>query len=378
MPDPLELLDSFPRSLTGAPPVPDELRKRGDHRRTRNRIAGSVAVAAVLAALVTPLAMTRDTDSSRVVPTVPPAPSLAGDIPGTFPLNNGLDVLESALENRGDEGVAGSYEGDRIDLTACGKEATGQPTPVDSLRGGGRDGSTSYERQVMTFADHASARQWVDAVSDMYRACPTETLSNDAERTHDVTVFSGPSGSYVSIASHDTSGSPGQRIQVDQLYVVGRAVLLDQLLDVQTSDSPDSLAAAQAQRATDLVSALGRTWAGSRSYLGTFVTSSSDAATKLAGFPADFVEFAGTTADQLQASADCPDAAVGVTVDYVVDDTWAVGAVNQCGGYVALWGNKDGQWKELLGTQDEWTCPDLKRLGVPQGIVSACYVPGEQ
>ena len=52
---------------------------------------------------------------------------------------------------------------------------------------------------------------------------------------------------------------------------------------------------------------------------------------------------------------------------------FAVGGVNDCGGYAALWGRKDGAWKELIGTQDAWLCSDLKKYGVPaHGVVRTC------
>jgi hypothetical protein len=73
--------------------------------------------------------------------------------------------------------------------------------------------------------------------------------------------------------------------------------------------------------------------------------------------------------------ANCPDAEHGVRVNKYDPTGFALGGVNDCGGYVALWSVQNGVWKEALGTQDEWRCGDLTRFSVPDGFAGQCHGP---
>jgi len=93
----------------------------------------------------------------------------------------------------------------------------------------------------------------------------------------------------------------------------------------------------------------------------------------LEGAPDDFKAF---IADEVQAAiddgADCPDAFHGVTVSRIKGDV-ALGAVNSCGGYVALWARTDGAWEEIIATQEAFQCADLEEYGVPASFVGGCH-----
>jgi hypothetical protein len=102
-------------------------------------------------------------------------------------------------------------------------------------------------------------------------------------------------------------------------------------------------------------------------------------AKKLRGAPADFKRFIGALAQRLADTSDCAKAYVGVTVETLRTDGFAVGGVNECGGYQALWVVVDGHWKEVQGTQDSWGCAGLKRYAVPSDVVGdTCYDYGDQ
>ena len=95
---------------------------------------------------------------------------------------------------------------------------------------------------------------------------------------------------------------------------------------------------------------------------------------ELVGAPDSFKTFVARTARRLTAGATCDGAYVGVTVRALRTDGYAVGAVNQCGGYVALWAVVDGRWKEIEGTQDLWDCAVLARYRVPSDVAGdTCY-----
>ena len=97
-------------------------------------------------------------------------------------------------------------------------------------------------------------------------------------------------------------------------------------------------------------------------------------ADKLAGAPDSFKEFIGRTAERLTTSTTCTSGYVGVTLRKLRTDGYAVGAVNDCGGYVAMWAVVDGHWKEIAATQDLWDCAVLARYQVPDAIAGdSCY-----
>ncbi|MBB6626834.1 hypothetical protein H5V45_05820 [Nocardioides sp. KIGAM211] len=97
-------------------------------------------------------------------------------------------------------------------------------------------------------------------------------------------------------------------------------------------------------------------------------------ARRLTGAPAAFKRFVGDTAEKITDSESCDAAAKGITVDAVRTDGYAVGGVNECGGYAALWAVVDGSWKEIAGTQDSWECKVLKQYTVPSDIAGdTCY-----
>ena len=97
-------------------------------------------------------------------------------------------------------------------------------------------------------------------------------------------------------------------------------------------------------------------------------------ANNLAHAPDSFKEFIGRTTERLTQGATCDGDYIGVTVQTLRTDGYAVGAVNQCGGYVALWAIVDGDWKEIAATQDLWSCAVLAQHRVPSDIAGdTCY-----
>jgi hypothetical protein len=97
-------------------------------------------------------------------------------------------------------------------------------------------------------------------------------------------------------------------------------------------------------------------------------------AANLRGAPKAFKRFIGRTAQQVADASSCSDGYVGVTVATLRTDGYAVGGVNDCGGYAALWATVDGRWKEIAGTQEAWDCAVLERYAVPSDVVgTTCY-----
>lgn len=94
----------------------------------------------------------------------------------------------------------------------------------------------------------------------------------------------------------------------------------------------------------------------------------------LRGAPASFKQFIGTTAQKIADTSKCDAGAVGVTVQTLRTDGFAVGGVNDCGGYAAMWAEVDGHWQEIQGTQDSWECAVLEKYAVPSDVAgTTCY-----
>ena len=97
-------------------------------------------------------------------------------------------------------------------------------------------------------------------------------------------------------------------------------------------------------------------------------------AEKMTGAPVAFRQFIGRTAQGIADGSTCKDGYVGVTVQMLRTDGYAVGGVNDCGGYLALWAVVDGTWKEVAGSQEMWDCAVLERYTVPSDVAGdACY-----
>lgn len=93
----------------------------------------------------------------------------------------------------------------------------------------------------------------------------------------------------------------------------------------------------------------------------------------LSGAPDSFKTFIGRTAERLT-GGECEAGDVGVIVRRLRTDGFAVGAVNDCGGHVALWAIVDGDWREIDATQDLWNCAALAEHRVPSDIAGdTCY-----
>jgi hypothetical protein len=106
--------------------------------------------------------------------------------------------------------------------------------------------------------------------------------------------------------------------------------------------------------------------------IGLRVTNAADAH-KLTDTTAAFRAFiAGQAVRAATEGESCPDAAHGVAVQKYSSAGYAIGSVNSCGGYVALWVDHDGHWQEGYGTQDTWDCATLRYFGVPRSFATGC------
>jgi hypothetical protein len=109
---------------------------------------------------------------------------------------------------------------------------------------------------------------------------------------------------------------------------------------------------------------------------GVTVQRAAKVARKLHAAPAGFRTFVRRTVRHLQSTKGCSGSFVGVTVNRVRTDGFARGGVNQCGGYAAIWKKVGGHWRQVIGTQDVWSCQDLRRWAIPSSVVAPrprCY-----
>jgi len=97
-------------------------------------------------------------------------------------------------------------------------------------------------------------------------------------------------------------------------------------------------------------------------------------ARKMSDAPAVFRDFIGSEAARIVAGAGCDSPDVGANVEFVSPAGWAIGSVNECGGYRAIWGTVDGEWEQVLGTQDSLDCAVLVSYRIPSDVVGeTCY-----
>jgi len=137
--------------------------------------------------------------------------------------------------------------------------------------------------------------------------------------------------------------------------------------------SPDAAGTAAARHRPRLIS-----YAGGESP-GAEVQNRADAR-KLAGAPRSFKRYIGSYAVRLNDRSTCSgEGYVGVTVERLRTDGFAIGGVNDCGGYQALWVKPHRHWREVAGTQEAWDCAVLKRYSVPSSVVgTTCYDYADQ
>ena len=105
---------------------------------------------------------------------------------------------------------------------------------------------------------------------------------------------------------------------------------------------------------------------------GVVVTTAADT-DKLTGTSDAFKAFIATQAQRAATEgAPCPGAAHGITVQKYSSAGYAIGGVNACGGYAALWTLYQGTWGEGQATQDAWDCDALTFLQVPRSFAGDC------
>ncbi|MBO9520712.1 MAG: hypothetical protein J7518_04165 [Nocardioidaceae bacterium] len=103
---------------------------------------------------------------------------------------------------------------------------------------------------------------------------------------------------------------------------------------------------------------------------GVFVVDEADTA-KLTGTTPAFKAFvAGQAAQAAREGSTCGEH--GITVRKYSSAGYASGLYNACGGYVALWAVRDGQWILGMGSQDAWDCETIDYLGVPRSFAGDC------
>lgn len=89
---------------------------------------------------------------------------------------------------------------------------------------------------------------------------------------------------------------------------------------------------------------------------------------ELEGTSDAFRTFIGTVLENDRATCPTPE----IDVRKYNDSGYAIGGVGGCGGYQALWVDRDGEWQEGMGTQDAWDCDALDHLGVPRSFPGEC------
>lgn len=110
--------------------------------------------------------------------------------------------------------------------------------------------------------------------------------------------------------------------------------------------------------------------------LGVLITRPTDAQL-LSGTPVAFRRFIASKLTQMLDAHDC-NSPISMQVGAYASSGYAIGGVTDCGGYLAIWGVRNGSWKELIASQQEWQCQDLHRYAVPPTLVTGYGMNGDQ
>jgi hypothetical protein len=247
MSDPINDLENFnSEGLPVNPLAPSEVRRLGDRMRRRRNAAGVVAGVAAVAVIATPLALyaggdnssspspappanTATTGSPDADETTPPSPepvaSLVKEIPEGFPLAAGWpddDLAESE-----EQGLTGPHRRlDSLLFQVCGT-AFEEPEYVDRLRANWTNPEDYRDRQLTTYADAGAAVDAVSSLTDFYRACPEEELSDGSTRISEVRRTQVGGESWALVQHLELEGAPAISLQIIHVIRLGRAVLID-------------------------------------------------------------------------------------------------------------------------------------------------------
>ena len=166
MRDPIEELENF--TVPGPPmnPLPAaEVRRRGNRIRRRNNVLAGAAAVAVLAAVLTPVALLADNDQDR---DVQPAPAVEWrqTVPDDFPLNHDLF---------GDPPVTARSGVD--DIVLCGATAWSPDSPAATVDIAGarfEENEAFLGRTLALYADEDAAAQALTALRSGVEDCPRD------------------------------------------------------------------------------------------------------------------------------------------------------------------------------------------------------------
>jgi len=101
---------------------------------------------------------------------------------------------------------------------------------------------------------------------------------------------------------------------------------------------------------------------------------------KLINAPATFVSYLFGTIEQANKAGETDGCTNTVTVKKIYKQQFAVGGVNATGngcggGYASLWGDTEGSWKQLAGSQESFfACTDLMKYKVPAAIAGTMCI----
>jgi hypothetical protein len=176
-------------------------------------------------------------------------PSAGQVIPDDFPLLRGLPDDSEAEPGEGRHGPNRTM--DPIVPEACGDRVP-LPEHTDRLRAAWTNPEDGRDRQLVTFADVESAQSYAELVLDLFRACPEEVTSEEAEESRRLTVVESDLGDFAGAASTQylLYGSPAPGLTTWYVVRVGAAVLLS-VTSNEGGAGPDPDQAAADQRRRD-------------------------------------------------------------------------------------------------------------------------------
>lgn len=245
MRDPIEELENFTVPGTPMTPLPAaEVRRRGDRIRRRNNVLAGAAAVAVVAAIVTPVAVLADRDDSR---SIDPAPQTdwVTTVPADFPLNNGMFGEPKVTTRSGID-----------DIELCETTAWSPTDPVGTvdLAGARFEENEAYQgRTLALYSDATSAEAAMAEIRTGVENCPRDENGTGLPLVNELVSLDLSGDDWLTVVQQAKDAASFSDLTVWEVVRSGNALLIDSSFGMAGGDQVVSDTAALLANRSEIV-----------------------------------------------------------------------------------------------------------------------------
>jgi hypothetical protein len=221
MRDPIEELENFTVPGTPMTPLPAaEVRRRGDRIRRRNNVLVGAAAVAVVAAIVTPVAMLADRDDARSVDPAP-ATDWVQKVPDGFPLSTGLFSEPPVTAQSGAD-----------DIVLCGTAAWSPTDPVATVDLAGAryaENEAHMGRTLALYPDAKAAEAAMSAIRSGVQDCPRDENGGGLPLVNELGSLDLSGDEWVTVVQQAENDGGFSDLTVWEVVRYGNALFVDTL-----------------------------------------------------------------------------------------------------------------------------------------------------